>query len=85
MDMSQGVGQISKGIFQTEAINKYVTDALATVPEGDQVATVVYVDADKTLRGVVAVRAGDNWTFAAHVEKPKGDPLEFGAAVRFSF
>jgi hypothetical protein len=69
----------------SDNIKKYVDDALFTVPEGDKGAIVTYVDDDGNLRGVVALRANDNWTLAAHIDRPAGEKPGFGAAVRFSW
>lgn len=57
--------------------------ALSTVPVDKHGAIVAY--ANEEGQGIVmAVRAGDHWTFEAHVVHDSSE-LEYGAAVRFAW
>jgi hypothetical protein len=80
-----GAGAAEPPTIDLSGISRYVESALTTVPEGHHVAVVGYLDHAGTARGVVAVRAGEHWRFAAHVEKPRSAGLTAGAAVLFSF
>lgn len=66
-------------------IQKYINDALGTVPADKRGAIVGYVDDDGDYKGVVAVRVNNHWSVAAHVDKPSGERPAFGAAVMFSW
>lgn len=66
-------------------IKHYIDQALLTVPDDHKGAIVTYVDADGTLRGVVAMRLNDHWNVAAHISKPSGEKPEAGAAVSFTW
>jgi hypothetical protein len=72
-------------IFSTEALQKQVDAAVATVPPDHKGAVIGVVDSKGKVQLVFAGKVGEQWEVFGKLQKAPGQKLEGEGGIRYSW
>lgn len=77
----EAVGEIRP--FPIPSLLKQVEAAVAAIPEGKTMASVIFAD-EQRAGAAAMVRLGGGWSFFGFVDKPWKGKISYGAAVEWA-